>query len=107
MLNHHQIYFFLQQIKDIVKRIRDFRKHRSKWDDSIKSLFLGLRGLCGRGGGKSVRARGDGGQQISRPSRYNRASGHVNSTKQHAQGLHGSAPDGVLELKEVDTSPHL
>jgi hypothetical protein len=23
--------------------------------------------------------------------------------KQHLQGMHGSAPDGVLELREVDT----
>ena len=44
----------------------------------------------------------------SRPSRRNRAGKRVNtrSLRQQAQGLQGSAPDGVLELKgEVDACP--
>lgn len=45
----------------------------------------------------------------TRLSNLRRAKAHVNSQRlrQHAQGLHGSAPHGVLELNgEVDTQPH-
>lgn len=44
----------------------------------------------------------------TRPSKYNRIDRNMNSQRlrHHAQGLHGSAPDGILEPKEeVDTCP--
>lgn len=44
----------------------------------------------------------------SRPSRYNRAGAHMSTQRlrKHAQGLHGSAQDGVLEMKEVVPYPN-
>ena len=45
----------------------------------------------------------------TRPSKHNRTTVRMNSQtlRQHAQGLHRSAPGGNLELKgEVDTCPH-
>lgn len=47
--------------------------------------------------------------RISSPSRHNRVDIHVNSqrSRQRGQDLHGSVPDGILELKEeLDTYPH-
>lgn len=40
-----------------------------KWDVSIKSLPSGLRELYRRGGGKTMRARGDGGTKKTRFSK--------------------------------------
>jgi hypothetical protein len=47
---------------DMTQRVRDLGTLSSKWDVSIKSLPLGPRGLCGRGGRRRVRARGSEGQ---------------------------------------------
>ena len=47
--------------------------------------------------------------KITRPSESARSLHIMNSQRlrQHAQGLHGSAPDGGLEVKgEMDTCPH-
>lgn len=38
--------------------------------------------------------------------RIPRKEGALDTTRQRAQGLHGSVPDGVLDLKEVDICPH-
>ena len=44
---------------DIMQRMRDLRTLHPKGDFSIKSLSSELREACGRGGRKSVRARGN------------------------------------------------
>jgi hypothetical protein len=41
------------------KREQNLGTHSSKWNVSIKPLPSELRGPCGRGGRKSLRARGD------------------------------------------------
>jgi hypothetical protein len=73
----------------------------------FKSLWSGLRELCGRGDRKSIRARRVGNTKESRPSRHKRAWCTYELRDrlwQHAQGLHRSSPDGDLALKgEVDT----
>lgn len=55
--------------------------HTQSYKGSFKSLLLRFRELCGTRGGKSIRARGNGGHQETRPSRFNRVSAHANSTK--------------------------
>lgn len=63
--------FLLQQIgtkhrdaqPDIMQRARDHGTLRPKRGVSIKSLPLGIREPLGRGGGKNVKARGDGEHQ--------------------------------------------
>ena len=43
----------------------------------------------------------------TRPSKHNRTENNINSERpwQHSQGLHWSAPDGVLMKEEKDTGP--
>lgn len=45
---------------DNVERLRAFRALSPQWDDSIKSLRLRLRDLCGEEGGNILKARGGG-----------------------------------------------
>jgi hypothetical protein len=55
------------------------------------------------GGKKNLKARQDKGHQGNKVFQINRMEAHINSEiRQHAQGLHRSVPDGVLELREVN-----
>jgi hypothetical protein len=87
-------------------RKRDLGTLSHKQDVSFKIPFL--RAPARRGGRKSVKAKGDGGHQENKALYINSINAHLNSQRlrQHAQGLHRSALDGVLELKgEMDTCP--
>ena len=90
------------------RRVRELETLIPKQDVSIKSLPSGLRELYRRRCSKSVRAKRVGGTKEKWPSKYKRTNTHMNSQKltSHTQGLHFSAPDRVLELKEEDTSSH-
>ena len=76
---------------DNMQKVRDLGTLSPNREGSIKFFLTGTRKLCGRGGRKSIKARGDGRYRESRPSRHNRAGTHMNSQRlwQHAQGQQG------------------
>lgn len=90
-----------QNVRDLgTLSLKEMSPSNAPWQDS---------GYCGRRGSQSLRAGGDGGDQgINDFLIYKRTGEHRNSPRprQHALGLHGSAPDGVLKQKgKVDTHP--
>lgn len=80
----------------------------SKWDVSTKSLQSGIREPWGRGNEEVESVFEPERMENKKPSKHNRTDSHMNSQRlgQHTQGLHESAPDGVLGLKrEENTYP--
>lgn len=57
---------------DNVKRLRDFGALSPQWDDSIKSLPLRLRDLCGEEGGRFEKPKVVADSKKTLPSRHNR-----------------------------------
>jgi hypothetical protein len=93
---------------------RQYTEKERPWNTQLlkeclhQAPLLRAQEICGTGGDKAVRARGDGAYQSIKTFYIQQSCTHTHSQRlrQHAQGLHGSAPDGLLELKgEVDTSP--
>lgn len=94
---------------DNMQRGRDLQTLSCKSRVSIKSFPPGFREHCGRGGRKRVRGKGEGGHQGSKALYVNKINTRVNSQRpgQHAEDLHRSTPDRILELREVETqSPY-
>lgn len=92
---------------DSIHIVRDIETLNAKWELSIKSLPLGFKKPCGKGGRKSVRAKEDGGHHQNQATSNNWAKfTRTQITEYHAQGLHGSATVWDLELEEVDICPH-
>lgn len=71
------------------------------WDIPTKSFPSGFRELCGRGGRKILRFRGNGDTKERRVSKHRKADTHMDSQRlwRHAQGLQGSTPDGASTEK--------
>jgi hypothetical protein len=63
-----------------------------------QDLLLRILEPCKRRGRQSVRARGE--TRSSQSVYRTNAQINLQTQRQHAQGLHGSAPDGVLEQME-------
>ena len=78
-----------------------------KLEVSIISLPSELREPYRRGV-KSVRSGGVRAHQEDKELSVNMIDAHMNSQRlrEHAKGMHGSAPVGVLELKEIDACTH-
>lgn len=109
LLCHHQKCFFLLQVKTNTETYSQATcKEWETWENvSIKSLPSGLRELCRRGSRKNGRVIG---MESTDEPRQIIIAVHMNSwrLREHAQGLQGSGPYGVLEMKGgVDILPSL
>lgn len=61
---------------DSIHIVRDIETLNTKWELSIKSLPLGFKRPCGKGGRKSGRAKEDGGHHKTKPPQITGPSSH-------------------------------